>query len=94
MLDAFHDERQLTGQDDVDLLLALVAVDAAALAGLQPQQVDPEALDAELPAQRLEPLAGGHVESRARDLRHGAQCYATGPATARSSVGPCTSAPW
>src|SRR3954447_1454028 len=49
-------------EDDVGLLLALVAVDAAALTRLEHQQVEPEALDPQLVADADEPLAGLEVE--------------------------------
>src|SRR4051794_33343661 len=50
-------ERELALEDDVGLLLALVAVDAAALPGLEHEQVEPEGLDAQRVAQAHEPLA-------------------------------------
>jgi hypothetical protein len=56
-----------------------VAVDAAALAGLEQHQVEAEALDAELAPQRDEPLAGLEVEGRKGGTGfHGRAGYARG----------------
>src|SRR5205085_2256925 len=49
---AVDDQRELALQHDVDLLLALVAMDAPPLAGSQQDQVEPEAGDAQLRARR------------------------------------------
>ena len=49
-------------EHEVGLLLALVAVDAAALAGAQPQQVEAERAQAELSAQALEAILAVEVE--------------------------------
>src|SRR5262249_17144931 len=56
---AFDEQRQLALEHQIDLLLAFVAVDAEALARAQAEQVDPEAGDAELAAQRLEGVSVG-----------------------------------
>ena len=55
-------QRQLALEHEVDLLLVLVHVHAAALAGLERQQVEPEALRPQLAAQALEALAGVAVQ--------------------------------
>src|SRR3954447_2398948 len=57
-------ERERALEHDVGLLLLPVAVDAAALAGLEQHQVEAEALDAELAPQRDEALARLEVERR------------------------------
>src|SRR3954454_16658778 len=65
-------ERERALEDDVVLLLALVAVDAAALPGLEDDQVEPEALDPELVAEPHEPLPRFEVELGEGDtLPHG-----------------------
>ena len=72
-------ERERALEHDVDLLLPLVAVDAAALAGLEQHQVEAEALDAELAPQRDEALAGLEVERRKGGTGfHGRAGYARG----------------
>ena len=74
---AFELERERALEDDVDLLLALVAVDAAALPGLQQHQVEAEALDAERVAEPHEALAGLEVERCKRGTGfHGRAGYA------------------
>jgi uncharacterized protein len=74
MLDALHDQRQLTLEHEVHLLLVLVRVNATPLARLEDDQVDAEPVHPELPAQRLEALADVTVELGERDveLHHGA----------------------
>ena len=72
-------ERERAREHDVDLLLPLVAVDAAALPGLEQHQVEAEALDAELAPQRDEALAGLEVEGRKGGTGfHGRAGYARG----------------
>lgn len=66
--DAFHQQRQLAVQHDVDLLLMLMGVDAPALAGLQHDEVHPEGTHAELTSQRLEALAAVAIERSERDV--------------------------
>jgi hypothetical protein len=62
-----HEERQRPLEDEVDLLLALVAVDAPPLTGLQDDLVEPERAHAELLAQPHEALAGVVVQRREGD---------------------------
>jgi hypothetical protein len=59
---ALDDERECALEDDVDLLLALVPVDAAALARPEPQQVQAERAHAELLPQPLEPIIAAGIE--------------------------------
>jgi hypothetical protein len=66
-------QRQRALEDDVHLLLVQVAVDPAALAGPQQQQVQPERADAQLGAQPLEALVVLEVDAGERDTAlHGA----------------------
>src|SRR6185437_4735911 len=67
VLDPLDAERQLPLEQEIDLLLVLVCVDAPALAASQHDQVDAEGLGAELPAQRLKALAVSAVERGRRD---------------------------
>src|SRR5438094_566298 len=64
-------QRERAGEHHVDLLLARVAVDAAALAGLQHDQVQPERAAAELLAQALEALGGVDPVGVEAGERHG-----------------------
>src|SRR6185436_16927098 len=66
-----RDAHQLAGldrllEDEVDLLLALVAMDASALARLEHELVDPEARHPERAAQRDEALLAVRVEPCSR----------------------------
>ena len=67
VLVALDDQRQLALEDEVDLLLALVAVDPAPLPGPQVHLADPEAGHAERSPQRDEVLLRARIESRPRD---------------------------
>ena len=64
---ALDAQRQRALEDDVDLLLVLVAVDPAALAGPQQEHVQPERADAQLSAQPLEALVVLEVHTGERD---------------------------
>ena len=76
LLLALDQQRQRPLQHEVDLLLALVAVDAPALARLEHHLVDPEARDPERAAQRDEALAGVGIERGACDaVVHGRRSY-------------------
>jgi hypothetical protein len=68
VLPVLEHERQHALQHEEELLLPLVAVDAATLAGGEPDQVDAERGQAELAPQRLEPLAL-RLEAPERDAR-------------------------
>ena len=59
---ALDPQRERAGQDEVDLLLRGVGVDAPALAGPQQDLVDAEARDAELAAERDEALVVVGIE--------------------------------
>ena len=52
VLDLLDDQREGAGEDEVELFLALMDVDAHALARLQLEPVDAKALAAELPPDR------------------------------------------
>ena len=67
LLLALDADRQLALEDEVDLLLPPVPVDAAALARGEDDLVDPEGADAELGAQAVEPLGRLAAEARPRD---------------------------
>ena len=64
---ALDQQRERALEDGVDLLLALVGVDAAALAGPQADQVQPEGADAELLADALEAIVAVWVDRGERD---------------------------
>ncbi len=64
MCDAVHEQHELPLEHEVDLLLALVRVDAPALPRGEHDQVHPEGLDAELGAEPLEALPRVAVEDR------------------------------
>jgi hypothetical protein len=68
VLDALDHQRQLTGEHEIDLLLAVVRVDAPTLARREQQQVDAEGAHAELATQRLKALRLLVVECRECDV--------------------------
>jgi hypothetical protein len=68
MLDALNEQGERALEDEIHLLLTLVCVDAAALAGLQHDEVDAEALNAQLASQRLKAFAAFAVERGERDV--------------------------
>ena len=68
MLGAVEQQRQLTLEDEIDLLLALVRVDAHSLTRLEDHGVDPEAADAEFAAQPLQAVGGVGIERREGDI--------------------------
>ena len=59
-----EDQRERALQDDVDLFLVRVAVDAAALAGPQDDLVEAEGRDAERAAERDEALLASRARAR------------------------------
>src|SRR4051812_26662784 len=66
------EQRQRALEHEVDLLLALVGVDAPALAGVQDDLVEPEARDPELGAQAHEAVLGVGPQARRRgSVLHG-----------------------
>ena len=67
LLLALDPEAERAGEDEVDLLLRRVAVDAAALAGAEQDLVQAEARDAEVAAERDEALLGVGVEPGVAD---------------------------
>jgi hypothetical protein len=73
---AVEQEAEGALEDEVDLLLVLMPVDPAALAGLQHDLVEAERRDAELGAEALEALRGVGVEAcGGGPLLHGAPSY-------------------
>ena len=81
---ALDHERERAGEDEVDLLLGRVAVDAPALAGPQDDLVDAEGRDAQLAAERDEALLGVGVERGVADA--GCSClHACRPTVSDSS---------
>ena len=77
LLLALDDQRQGPLEDEVDLLLALVAMDAPALARLEHDLVDPEARHPELrgAATRSARSASGSSAVRAMPLLHDRRSY-------------------
>jgi hypothetical protein len=78
---ALDQQGELALEDQVDLLLALVAVDPPSLPGLQDKLVDSESAHAELPAQRHEAFCAVALEARPRGsaLHRGHLCTRAAP---------------
>jgi len=69
VLDSLYQQRQLTFEHQVDLLLLLVRMYATPLARLKHDQIHAKAAHVELASQRLETLADATVEGCKRDIR-------------------------
>ena len=88
VLVTFDQQAEGALHDQVDLLLLRVAVDAAALAGLQHELVEAERCDPQLPAEGKEALARVEIQSRASDPRsHGHDASAPDAAWASRRCG-------
>ncbi len=85
VLDALHQQRQLTLEDEVDLLLVAMRVYASALTGLEHEQVDAEAVHAQLAAQGLEALAAVAIELGERYVRFGHRLLSIEPREGQST---------
>jgi len=83
VLDAFYNQGQLALEDEVDLFLVLVRVDAKPLARLQHDQVHPERAHAEFAPQRLKTLAAIAIERAKRNIRTSHQTSICADATSR-----------
>lgn len=95
VLDSLDQQRQLTLENEVDLLLVLMRMYASSLARLEHDQVDPEAAHLQLAPQSLEALAAVAIELGERyvGLGHGASigppgCEANIEAVARFAAVP------
>jgi hypothetical protein len=80
VIDAFNQQRQLTLEHQVDLLLTLMRMDAPPLARLEHDHVHPERAHIQLAPQRLETLAAVTIKRRERDVRVGHRASIEPPA--------------